>query len=486
LKTQGFFVFGPFRLDPPERLLLRERQPIPLPPKAFDLLVVLVSHAGHLVTKEQLLQDVWPGTFVEEANLSYTVSLVRKALGDDKEPHRYIDTVPRAGYRFREPVGNLTDPGAQSPDGIAGPAMVGRAGHPGLWTEPGIAESSPNGAGVAPAGAIPTRLWRWALAGTVLATIASLLAMPRPWLPWRGPARAVSAPAIATLAVLPLRNLTGDSAQDYFVDGMTEAITTTLSQISVLGVTSSTSAMGYRHTTKAPPEIARELGVDALIEGHVLKSGNRVTVTVALIRSTSHRRAWTRTYEQKLEDIFVLYRDVGQAVAQEMKVTLTSRDLERLGRSHAVKPEAYEAYLRGAHLERRWMSGGCIEAERYLLRAVELDQDFAPPYADLAWCNLVPDRLQRPATEIAPKARSYAARAVALDPFFARPHVVLGLISHRIDFDWNAAGLSFRRALELEVNDIDAQYAYGEYLYLSGQIDEGLALAEKAFTAGFR
>ncbi len=282
LSPQRLYDFGPFRLEPVERLLLRDGQPVLLPPKAYDLLVTLVAHAGHLVTKEDLLREVWPGTFVEEANLSYTVSLVRKAIGDDREPYRYIETVPKRGYRFKESVA--------LPEAVAAPEP--RARH--------------------------TRRLRTAVAALIAGVAVTVI-----WL-WSGslrePVTGGASPRIASLGVLPLENLSGDPEQAYFVDGMQEALTAELSRIRALRVVPRTSTLRHQHLAKSLPEIARALNVDGLIEGSVLMAGNRVRVTVKLIHGASDRQLWGDSYERSLEDVLALQTEVARAIAAQIRV----------------------------------------------------------------------------------------------------------------------------------------------------------------------
>ncbi len=304
---------------PPERLLLRDGQPVPLPPKAYDLLLALAAHAGHLMTKEDLLKEVWPGTFVEEANLSYTVSLLRKALGDDAEPYRYIETVPKRGYRFKAPI----VAGAPAPDAAPErPVTVDRFSL--------------------------TRLsggHRVAAAVALVSALAALIA-------WQatsdGNDGTRTRGTIRSVAILPLKNLSKDPAQDYFVEGMHEALITELARDGSLAVVARSSAMRYAGKDPPPGEVARELNVQALVEGSVLRVGEQVRISVRLLDASSGQTLWAAAFDRSLGDVLALHTDVAQAIATELQSATRERITSR-STARRVNPEAYELYLRGRH-----------------------------------------------------------------------------------------------------------------------------------------
>jgi TolB-like protein/DNA-binding winged helix-turn-helix (wHTH) protein len=431
--------FGVYEVDLAFEELRKNGLKIKLSGQPFQVLAMLLERPGEVVKREEIQKKLWPdGTFVDfDHSLNTAINKIREALGDSAESPHFVETLARRGYRFIAPVEG------------------------------------------APQTARPWKGWRvWLPAG--LAALLGLFAWQGPWVTlWRQPAGGTPVPQITSLAVLPLRNLTGDPTQEYFVEGMTESLSATFSQIGGLTMISSTSAMRYKNTAKSASQVAQELGgVDALVEGAVQRSSNRARVTVSLVRGD--RRVWTGTYERDVADVFALYSEVAQAVAREISVAVSPPDQVRLAKSRLVKPEAYDAYLRGTYFRHRWMAGGCIDAERYFLRAIELDPDFPQPYADLAWCCAFPDRLQRPVGELGPKARLYAARAVELDPTLASAHVALGLISQFLDYDWDRAGKHFRRALELDRSHAQAHISYGEYFYMQGRTSEGVAIMEQS------
>jgi TolB-like protein/DNA-binding winged helix-turn-helix (wHTH) protein len=291
------YEFGQYRIDSVERLLLRGQETIPLTPKAVDTLLVLVSNSGRVVEKEELMKTVWPDTFVEEGALARNISAVRKALGDDLEDFHYIETIPKRGYRFVAPVKDLSASTPVLADDHKDRNRQGRF-----------------------------RRIAW-LAPTVFLILAVLA---YPWFI----RRSSSGPNIASLVVLPLTNPSNDPAQDYFADGMTEELINSLAKIEALKVISRTSAMTYKGVKNKPlPVIARELNVDAVVEGSVLQSGNRVRITVQLFDGKTERQLWAQSYEQDLREVLALQAEVASAIAREIRVKLTPQEKQRLTKS---------------------------------------------------------------------------------------------------------------------------------------------------------
>lgn len=440
-ESLGAYRFDDFVLDPRAFRLARHEEEIPLEPKAIDLLLYLVQRPGQLASKDELIAAIWLGTAVTDNALTRVVAQLRRALGDDAHGARYIETVPTRGYRF-----------------IAQPT----------WTVSGATATPKEGSSAWP---------RWA----VLTLATSLLLVVVAWRVRPRLASEPTLPRLRSLAVLPLRNLTGDADQDYFVAGMTEALAAKLSQIRPLTVAAATSTMRYRHSTLPASRIARELGVEGLLEGAVFREANRVRVTVALIHGSSERRLWSATYDRPVADVLALYNDVALTLAGEMRLAVTEAQQALLGQSRTVHPEAYEAYLRGSYfVGNRWMAGGCRDAERYLLRAIELAPEFAPPYATLAWCYAYPDRIGRGIEDIGPKAKAAVKKALALDDSLALAHLVRGTILWRVDYDPAAAESELRRALELDSSSGLVHIPYGEWLLWHGERDRGLALLNRA------
>ena len=298
-ETKVLYDFGRFRCDPGEQLLLCDGKPVPLAPKSFEILLALVRSNGHLVTKDELMRKVWPDSFVEEANLTVNVSALRKVLGETHEGQQFIETVPKRGYRF-----------------IAKVAVLERDSEKLEFVEETPATAGSRNAGAEQA--ILTRLPRqlfWKAAGFSLVLVAILAVGTIRWLN-HSAANASHTSPIRSLAVLPLENLSGDE-QDYFADGMTDELITDLAQIGALRVISRTSVMPYKGVRKRLPVVARELNVDAIVEGTVLRSGDEVRITAQLIQASADRHLWAQSYEGDVRNTLSLQKQVASAIADQ-------------------------------------------------------------------------------------------------------------------------------------------------------------------------
>ena len=317
-------------------------------------------------------------------------------------------------------------------------------------------------------------------AAVILAIVAGVV-----WFSSRGPGEptevASQGPQIRSLAVLPMRNLSGDPEQDYLVDGITEALITGLSRIAELQVTSRSSAMRYKGSDKPLAEIARELNVDGLVEGSVAREGDRVAVNAQLIEAATETNLWADRYEREISSILTLQGEVAQAIAQEIRVTLTPQEEALLSSSREVDPEAYEAYLKGQAQFYDLTPAGLEAAQHYFEQALEKDPDYAPAHAGLAlvWAGLQQMGLTPP-EEAGPKARAAAERALEIDESVAEAHYALALIRAWGDWDWDGAEIAFRRAIELKPNMADVRAYYSHYLLINQRPAEATAQMERA------
>src|SRR5580658_683505 len=462
LQGKAVFEFGLFRVNPAERLLLREEVPVRLPPKAFDALVLLVENPGHLLEKEELLEKVWPGTFVEESNLTQHISILRKALQDGEGGFRYIETVPRRGYRFIAEVREL--------NGVATDAGVLPDSTPSQPPSPEVRESVRT----------PHRFRRPALAIAGLAVLlAALILTPPTWKSLRG-----SGPdPIQSLAVLPLRNLSGDPAQDYFAEGMTEALITDLARIPGLKVISRTSIMLYKDSHKPLPQIARELGVDGVIEGSVLLSGDRVRITAQLVRGATDRHIWARSYERDLRDLVSLEDGVSQSIAEQVRRQIAPRPPQQLASSAAVSPQAREDYLKGMYFWNRRTEAGYLKAIAYFQAAVGADPQYAQAYAGLADAYALLGSIPGPKTQrdkTMPMAKEQALTALNLDDSLADAHTSLAFVEMHYEWRLREAEQEFKRALDLNPNYSTAHQWYAIDLAAMERMDQAVAEIERA------
>jgi TolB-like protein/Flp pilus assembly protein TadD len=386
-------------------------------------------------------------------------------LDDDPEHPRYIETLPRHGYRFIVPIESVTP--------VSSPAAVVGAIHE-----------------------LPLqRRWKIAAAGGALAaTIAILLALNVGGLRDRlmtvvgaGSARlregkALPYPKIESIAVLPLENLSQDPEQEYFAEGMTEELITSLGKISALRVISRTSVMRYKGTKKGLPEIAKELNVDAIVEGTILRSGNRVRITANLLHAPTDRHLWAESYEREVRDALALQSEVAQAIAHEVQVKLTPQEQARLTSTRPVNPQAYEAYVKGRHFSAMGLTlDSQLKAIEFFHEAIQIDPGYASAYSSLGNCYENLTLLEYPPIrENQQKARALVLKALALDDKLAEAHTNLAEQMCVVDWDWSGGLAEFRRALELDPGNSYVLYHYAWGLDVLGRFDEAIPLYERA------
>jgi serine/threonine-protein kinase len=295
---------------------------------------------------------------------------------------------------------------------------------------------------------------------------------------WEQQASRTGSGRIQSLAVLPLQNLSGDPKKDYFADGMTDLLITDLSQISALRVISRTTTMQYKGTRKPLPQIARELSVDAVIEGSVLSSDNRVRITAQLIQGATDKHLWAQSYERDARDVLKLQGDVASAIADEIRIAVTQQERARLTQAPPVIPAAYEAYLKGRYHWQQGTEHDWQQARQYFEQAAQIDPNYASAYAGLADYYLSTDEL--PPRVAMPKAKQYALKALEIDPTLAEAHTSLGAVRFLADWNWSEAERDFRRALELNPGYVEAHRRYSAYLSAMGRGEEALAEIRRA------
>ena len=437
------YEFGPFRLDMADRTLFKDGEILPLPPKALDTLAVLVKNQGKVVEKSVLMEAVWPDTFVEENNLSQNISSLRKALGDPD----YIQTVARRGFRF---VGGARQ--FVTPPSAPGEASSAAVRKPRRW-----------------------KLWL-ALAAVLVA--GALVA--RPYFL----RRTIPTPGKIMLAVLPFLNLSNDPSRDYLADGMTEEIITQLGSLDPLhlGVIARTSAMQYKNTRENTAQIARELGVNYLLEGSIRRSGERLRVTAQLIQARDQTHIWAGNFDRDVTDILQLESEVARAIAAKTQLTLSEQVEARLTGTRRVNIEAHEAYLRGLQAWNLRTRKGSELAIGDFKQTIAFDANDAFGHAGLARVySLAPVFDVLKPAESMPKARDEAIRAIALDDSLADAHTTLAFVKAHYEYDWENAEREFRRAIELNPSDAYAHFFYSNsYLSPMGRHDQAIAEMKKA------
>jgi TolB-like protein/DNA-binding winged helix-turn-helix (wHTH) protein/Flp pilus assembly protein TadD len=459
--------FDNFELDLRAGELRKGGVKLRLQGQPIQVLAALLNSAGELVTREELRAQVWPAeTFVDfDHSLHNAIARLREALGDSAGTPRYIETLPRRGYRFMGTVGRI---GPEEP----------------LPSAPNAASTSPSlEARVVPVRSKSRTVVITALLMTV--AIAAILVLI-PTLSHR----AAATPLVRSIAVLPLANFSGDPAQEYFVDGMTDELITDLAKIGALRVISRTSVMRYKGTKKGLAEIARELNVDGIVEGSVMRSGQRVRITAQLLYGPTDKHLWADTYDRDLGDVLTLQSDVAQAIAQQVRAQLTPQQQARLGAPHPVNPEAYDSYLKGRYyLSNQFtMAQSLNMAKTYFEEAVRKDSGFAQAYAGLADAYLYLAMFRQMSSESAYRSAEEADRhALALDDSIGETYDTLAVLSWRYNWDWDATEREFNQAIALAPSYICAHEDRAEYLAFRGRRSEAEAemIKIRAFDTSF-
>lgn len=481
MESSHVYEFGPYCLDPAERRLLRDGEPVALTPKSFDLLVLLVENSDHLLEKEEILKRLWPGQFVEEANLSFNISSLRRILGNGENGRSFIETVPKKGFRFVAHVEECPRPdrsGAVESHGEAVPAE-GQVLEDALLRQPSAAELEIPEATIKTVktdrGVSTLRLGLLILGSVALAVFVYAFfirekASPPP-------------PSVASLVVLPLENLSNNPTEEYFADGMTDALIGDLAKIGGLRVISRTSSMYYKGKKRSLPEIARELKVDAVVEGTVQRSGDRVRIRAQLIHAATDQHMWAETYERDLRDVLQLQSEIAQAIARQVQIKLTTAEQARLTVRQPINPKALDAYLQGRYLFwNKRTNENLLKSKEYFQRAIIEDSSYALAYAALADCYTSLGAVQISALspiEARARAEDAAVKALELDSSLAEAHSALGNVYY-YNWKWDAAEKELKHAIELNPSYANAHNSYASFLMSQGRVDESIAASNRA------
>ena len=457
------FRFGVFEVDARSGELRKSGSKVKLQEKPFQLLLLLLEHAGEVVTRDELREALWPAdTFVDfDHSLGTAVAKLRTALGDSAKNPRFVETVASRGYRFIAPV-TSSDMDVDIESGIESqPAVAAHANPrpPAPATHRAVVLAAMSAAAVA---LLAATVFGFNIGGARGLLTASL----------RSPIR--------SLAVLPLQNLSKDPSEEYFVDGMTEQLITTLAQLHGIEVISRTSTMQYKTTSKGVPEIGRELNADAVIEGSVDRSGDRVRITAQLVDARSDQHLWARSYERDFDDVLALQNEIAGAIADEIRIRLSPEEKTRLGQVPVVTAAAEEAYLRGRYHLNQGDEAAVRKSIDEFTAAIAAAPNDARSYAGLVQAYIaLTDFYERP-TETMPRAKAAAETAVRLDDNLADAHAALGAVRFIYDWDWKGAEAEFRRALSLSSTSSDAHVWYGVFLSQMGRFDEAFAEIDRA------
>jgi TolB-like protein/DNA-binding winged helix-turn-helix (wHTH) protein/Flp pilus assembly protein TadD len=447
-------TFGAYEFSPYSGELRKEGMRVRLEGQPLAILQMLLGRRGELVTRDELQAKLWPGdTFVDfEHSLNAAVKRLRGVLNDSADQPRYIETLARRGYRFIAPV-NTTEAGSEHAASVAIPS----------------AEQVSRNVYV-------RRLRLQAVVALFVVAVAVWY-----WREWRHGLTTPAGPVIHSLAVLPLQNLGGDQSQDYFADGMTEELIGRLSRIHGLRVISRTSAMHFKNTQLSVPEIAKMLGVDAIVEGSIVREGRQVRVHAQLIRAATDEHIWTEEYQREYRSLLDVQAEVARSIAEQIEVSLTPEDRARLASTHPVDPEAYENYLKGRYYFNQRTADALNKSIASFQQAIAKDSDYALAYSGLADAYaMLGFRGGFPSKDALSHAKTAALKAIELDDTLAEPHASLAFIAETHEWDWTTAKREYKRALELNPGDARAHNWYAGYLTYVGRFEDGISEAKRA------
>lgn len=471
------YEFGPFRLDPAEHMLLRDGRPVALRPKEFAVLVALVETHGHVCTKDELMNGIWPGQFVEEGNLMRHISTLRKVLGDTSEEPQYVETVPKVGYRFvarvktLEPLSDAIVMEHHTIERIVTEEEIVPNGH----------EDSASAVTVSPL--LKTeikddkRRRLLALAIIVLCLAGVTLALTGRWIG----NRARTVPAVGSLAILPFRPIGAAKEDEYLGLGMADALITKLSNVRQVTVRPTSAVRKYDAPNQDPVSAGRELRVDAVIEGSVQRVGEQTRVTVQLVSVRDSKPLWAETFDEQFTNIFVLQDRISEQVARALMLRLSVEEQERLHQRQTENAEAYQNYLKGRFFWNKRTRESMKKGIEYFEQAIRADPEYALAHAGLADSYSVLSQFgELSAHDAMPKSKSAALTAIKIDDRLAEAHASLALVHEVYEWDWKGAEAEFNRAIELNPNYANAHHWYAMFLSAMGRHDEALAKIRRA------
>lgn len=470
--SKPLYEFGPFRVDTVNHVLLRDGETVPLKPKVFDTLLVLVENRGRVLDKDELMSRLWPDTIVEEANLTQNIYLLRKVLGEEPQGETYIETMPKRGYRF---VANVCEIEAELPETILEEHTRDQV----------IVESrqqqevmSSKGRGVSSFFLFRTTS-RQRIVAIGIAAIALAAAIAYLWIPKEQ--KPTADPTIKSIAVLPFKPLDSDSSDEGLGFGMADTLITRLSNIRHFIVRPTSAVRKYTALDQDPVAAGRELKVDAVLEASIQRAGDRVRVTLRLVRVSDGVSLWAGKFDEPVNDLLAVQDRVAEQVAQALIPQMTGEEHRLLAKRYTESTEAYRLYILGRYHRSKLDVEGWKKAIEYFNRAIELDPNYALAFAGLADCysSSVADA-QLPKAEAIPKAKQAATTALQLDDTLSEAHVSAGRIKAYYDWDWPGAEREFKRAIELDPNSANARGEYGGYLATVGRGDEAVAEAKRA------
>lgn len=484
--AQNSYLFAEFQLDPLRRVLLKGGHPVALNPKAVEMLLVLVARRAEVLSKDELLSEVWPDQIVEENNLTVHISALRKALGEKKGAHQFIVTIPGRGYRFVASVREIQEDELDltivertrshivieedETDGEGDQSEVKRdQEEKALPASPGLGARWRLGS-ISPA----------ALAVCAIATVGLIVALSYAWVS-RTRQKAAARATVKSIAVLPFKPLVADIRDESLELGMTDTLITTLSNTRQIIVRPISAVRRYTDLEQDAATAGRELKVESVLEGTIQRAGERVRVTARLVRIEDGEILWAETFDEKFTDIFAVQDRISKRIIASLKLQLSGEEQNHLARHYTENTEAYQLYLKGRYFWNKITPEGFQKSLEYYQQAIERDPNYALAYVGIADSyNLLGSYGVLPLRESHPKARAAAMKALEIDDGLAEAHNSLAAIIADYYWDWAAAEEHFKRAIELNPNYPVARYWYSQYLQRMGRFDEAITEAKRA------
>lgn len=459
--VQHLYEFGPFRIDPAERLLMRSGDSIPLTAKAFDTLLILVQRSGHLVEKSELISAVWTNSFVEEGNLTVVICTLRKALGDDNSERKYIQTVAKRGYRFVGEVREIVEP---EPERQLEALTVDRLP---FVSPPELIASQ--GRRWAPSTAAKIALYSLLVAAVVFGLFLYLKRAPLG-----------DEAAIKSIAVLPFQALNPNAVPDYLPVGMADAVITRLGNTGQIIVRPTSAIQKYVHAPADPVAVGKEQKVDAILEGNIELLSDWVSVRVQLVRVRDGALLWADMFKERPEQMFLLEEEVAERIVHSAPFRLSQPAKMRLARTDTTNPKAYQLYLEGRYLLNKRTEQTVRQSVDSFNHAIANDPRYALAYSGLADAYVLLGTYGEPPWELYPSAKAAMLKALELDDSLADAHASRAMISFHYEWSWAEADQEFQRAIALNPNDPMVRAWYAMYLGAMGRRDEALSEAEQA------
>jgi DNA-binding winged helix-turn-helix (wHTH) protein/TolB-like protein/Flp pilus assembly protein TadD len=484
--NRTIYSFDGFTLDPHRRVLLRDGQPVQLTSKAFDLLLALIESGGREVTKDELMERIWVDQIVEDANLTVTMANLRKALGEKASDHRFIVTIPGRGYRF---VGESQPREALIIEEHTRSQIVieQELGNSETIALPALAAASSANLMRTEMSALPATADRDGRASSsrrliALASAVALLAITiGAYYFWTKRGTPTGVPQIKSIAVLPFKPLLAESRDESLELGMADTLIARLSNIREINVRPISSVRKYGALEQDPIAAGREQRVDAVLDGQIQKAGEKVRVTVRLLRVADGVPIWASQFDEKMTDIFAVQDSISERVTAALAVRLTSEEQRGLTKRHTADIEAYQLYLKGRYHLNRLTDDGFFKGRYYFQQAIDKDPNYAVAYAGLADAyNMLGSFDALASAETYPKARESAEKALKLDESLAEAHAALAMVKLAYDWEFPAAAREFQRALEIDPSYSDAHKMNSHYLAAMGRFDEALREMKRA------